>query len=282
MDRRARTGTATSVSGGATGTTCRRSSTARGGLFAFVRVLALACFAHVANAHAAELRVAAPNAVKESLTEIARRWEQASGHRIVFAWTGSEAITKRVTDGEVFDVVVNAAQNVDRLTGDGRLARGTRTDFARSGVGVAVRAGAPRPDVSSVESLKRALVAADTIAISSGTSGRYIESLFERMGIAEQVRPKIRQPPSGAQIGELIARGDAEIGFQQVTELLHASGVTFLGPLPAEIQNYTVWSAGQHAAAPQADAARDFLKALVAPESADAIGKTGMEPIRGR
>jgi molybdate transport system substrate-binding protein len=185
-----------------------------------------------------------------------------------------------VSECEAFDVVINAAQNIDRLTADGRLVAGSRTDFARSGVGVAVRAGLPRPDVSTPEALRDALLQANAIAISSGTSGRYLEALFQRLGVWDRIRPKIRQPASGAQIGELLARGEADLGFQQITELLHAKGVDYLGPLPAAIQNYTVWSSALHGASGQPDAGRAFVRALAAPESSAAIRKTGMEPMQ--
>jgi len=243
------------------------------------KLLMTALCAMTTHAIATDLKVAAPNAVKDSIAEIAARYEKASGHRVVFAWAGSETITKRVAEGEVFDVVLNAAPNIDRLSTEGKLVAGSRTDFARSAVGVAVRSGRPHPDVSTVDSLRNALLKAESIAISSGPSGRYLEALFTRLGIADQIKQKIKQPPSGAQIAEMLARGEAEMGFQQVPELLHASGVDYLGPLPAEIQNYTIWSAGQHTAAPQREAAREFIKMLVDTESGAAIKKTGMEPM---
>jgi molybdate transport system substrate-binding protein len=232
-----------------------------------------------ANALAADLKVIAPNAVKESVSDIAAHFERESGHRIVLAWGGSEAIYKRIAAGEIFDVVLNTAQNIDRQVTDEKLVAGSRMDFAKSGVGVAVRAGMSRPDVSTVEALRAALLNATSIAISSGASGRYLESLFRRLDVSEQIKHKIKQPPSGAQIGDLLAQGEAELGFQQITELLHAPGVDFLGPLPAEIQNYTVWSAGLHASSPSPDIGRAFIKALGSPEASSSIKKTGMAPM---
>jgi molybdate transport system substrate-binding protein len=232
-----------------------------------------------ANALAAELKVIAPNAVKESVSEIAAHFERESGHRIAFAWGGSEAIYRRIAAGEVFDVVLNTAQNIDRQAADEKLVAGSRTDFAKSGVGVAVRAGLPRPDVSTVAGLREALLNAGSIAISSGPSGRHLESLFRRLDVSDQIKHKIKQPPSGAQIGDLLARGDAELGFQQISELLHAPGVDFLGPLPAEIQNYTVWSAGVHVSSPSPDIGRAFIEALGSPEALSSIKKTGMAPM---
>jgi molybdate transport system substrate-binding protein len=241
--------------------------------------LALVLWAASAWAQAQELKVVAPNAVKEALTEIAARFEKDTGRRVSLSWAGSEAIAKRVKDGEVFDVVVNTSDGVDRLAADGKLATGSRTDFARSAVAAAARPGLPRPDVSSVSALRAALLDVQSIAISSGASGRYLEQLFVKLGVAEQIKHKIRQPPSGAQIGEMLARGEADLGFQQTSELVHAKGIQYLGPLPSEVQNHTVWAAGVQVNAPQADAARAFSRALTAPDSAAAIRSAGLEPV---
>jgi len=230
-------------------------------------------------AFAADLKVIAPNAVKESVTEVGQRFERESGHRIDFTWAGSETISKRMTEGDVFDVVLNAASNIDRGVADGKLVPGSRVDFAKSGIGVAVRSGLPHPDVSTVEGLRQALIRADSIAISSGTSGRYLQSLFQQLGVAEQIKSKTIQPPPGAQIGELIARGDAALGFQQVAELLHAKGVDFLGALPADVQSYTVWSAALRASSTQAEIAQSFIAELKSAASATVIKTTGMEPM---
>jgi molybdate transport system substrate-binding protein len=241
--------------------------------------LTAALVALASSAQAQDLKVVAPNAVKESVVEIAARFEKDTGQRVSLSWGGSEAIAKRVAEGEVFDVVVHTASGVDRMATEGKLVSGSRTDFSRSAVAVALRAGLPRPDVSSVSGLKAALLDAQSIAISSGASGRYLEQMFQKLGVAEQIKHKIKQPPSGAQIGDMLARGEADLGFQQVTELIHGQGFQYLGPLPAELQNYTVWASGIHSSAPQADAARAFSRALAAPASGAAIRKSGMDPM---
>jgi molybdate transport system substrate-binding protein len=248
--------------------------------FAFHRWLAtlLAAMAFCAQA-ADELKVVAPNAVKESVAEIAARFEQDTGRRVSFTWGGSEAIAKRVAEGEVFDLVVNTASGLDRMTVEGKVVSAGRTDFARSAVAMAARPGLPRPDVSSVAALRATLLDAQSIAISSGASGRYLEQLFQKLGVAEQIKHKIKQPPSGAQIGDMLARGEADLGFQQVTELMHGKGFQYLGPLPAEAQNYTVWAAAVHSKAPQPEAARSFARAMAAPQAAPAYRKYGMDPI---
>jgi molybdate transport system substrate-binding protein len=229
-------------------------------------------------ANAADLKILAPNAVKDSVVEIAARFEKETGHRAVLSWAGTESITKRISDDEVVDVVVNAAQNIDKLIADRKVTPGTRTDFAKSAIGIAVPAYLPKPDVSSVESLKQALLKAKSIAISSGTSGRYLAELFERLGVGEQVKGKIKQPPSGAQIGDMLARGEADLGFQQVSELVHVKGIEYVGPLPKEVQSITVYSAGIHAQAAERTAAKRFLEALRSPQSAPIIKNTGMDP----
>jgi molybdate transport system substrate-binding protein len=230
------------------------------------------------GAAAAEVKLMASAAVKEVVVELLPAFEKASGHRVSVVWAGTEAITKRISGGEVTDVAVIAAPNIEKLIAEGKLAAGSRADVAKSGVGVAVRAGLPKPDVSSGEAVKNAVLAAKSVAYSSGPSGFYVAELFKRMGIAEQIRDKVKQTPSGVQVGDLLARGEADLGFQQVSELLHVKGIQYLGPLPAEIQHVTVFSAGLHSAAPAADAAKALIRFLTSPEAAPVIRRAGMEP----
>ena len=230
------------------------------------------------TAHAAEVKVIAANAVKEAYLEIVSAFEKASGHKVTTIWAGTESATKQISGGEVVDIVLIAAPNIDKLIAEGKLAAGSRADVAKTGVGVAVRAGLPKPDISSREAIKQAVLAAKSVAYSSGPSGFYLADLFNKMGIADQIKEKVKQPASGVQIAELMARGDADLGFHQVSELVHAKGIDYLGPLPADIQNITVYSAGLHTAAPTPDAAKALVKFLTAPEAAPMIKKIGMEP----
>ena len=177
------------------------------------------------------------------------------------------------------DVVVNAAQNIDQQSKDGKLMDATRTDFARSGIGVAVPATAAKLDVSTAQALRAALLSARTVVVSSGTSGRHMVEVFTRLGVGEQVRAKTRQPPSGAQIADFLASGEADLGFQQVSELLHAKGIHYLGPLPANLQNYTIYSAAIHAGAANPDAAKGLLAALRSSSAQAVVRASGMEPI---
>lgn len=229
-------------------------------------------------AAAAELKVMSSNPLREVLPALVGSFEQASGHKVTIVWGGTEAIAKRVADGEAADIVLVAAPNVDRLIAAGRLQAGSRRDVARSGVGVAVRAGAPRPDISSAEAVKQAVLAADSVMYSSGPSGFYVAEMLRKLGIAEEVKAKVKQPPSGVQVGELVARGEAALGFQQISELVHVKGIDYLGPLPPEIQNVTIYAAGIHVASAAPAAAEAFLVHLRSPAAADLVRKAGMDP----
>jgi molybdate transport system substrate-binding protein len=227
---------------------------------------------------AGEIRVLASIALKGIYLELAPQFEKASRCKLVTEWAGTDPILKRMQAGESTDLVIAPAKLIDTLIASGKIAGG-RVDIARSGVGVAVSRGAPRPDIGTSESLRRALLDAKSIAYSSGPSGVYLAGLFERMGIAEGLRAKVTQTPPGTFVGELVARGEAEIGFQQMAELLHVgSSIDLVGPLPADIQQITVFSGGVHAGAKAPEAARSWLVFLAAPAAAAVIRKRGMEP----
>lgn len=245
---------------------------------ALAKFVAAAMVIGMNTAHAAEIKVIASGAVKEAYLDLVPAFEKSSGQKVTTIWSGSESITKRIRGGEVVDIVIIAATNIDKLILEGKLVAGSRTDIAKSGVGIAVRTGLPKPDISSREAVKKAVLAAKSVAYSSGPSGFYVADLFRKMGIADQIKEKVKQTPSGVQVGELVARGEADLGFQQVSELLHVKGIDYLGPLPADIQHFTVFSAGLHRAAPAPDAAKALMKFLTAPEAGPIIRKTGMEP----
>jgi molybdate transport system substrate-binding protein len=230
------------------------------------------------TAQPADIKVISSAAVKDVLVELVPAFEKVNGHNVTVTWAGTEAITRRIGDGEIVDLVLIAAPNIDKLIADGKLAAGSRADVARSGIGVALRSGLPRPEISSGDALKQAVLAARSVAYSSGPSGFYLADLFKRMGIADQIKDKVKQTPSGVQVGEVVARGEADLGFQQVSELLHLKGIQYLGPLPADVQHVTVFSAGLHAAAPAPDAAKALVRFLTSPEAAPTIRNAGMEP----
>ena len=228
--------------------------------------------------HPAEIKVMSSAAMKAAYLELVPAFERATGHKVVTTWVPGVDLMKRVKDGETSDLVIMQASSIDELVKLGRVAPGGRFDLAKSGVGIAVRAGAPRPDISSGDALKRALLAAKSLAYSTGPSGVYIISLFSRMGIADELKPKSRQV-KGEPVGAVVARGEAEIGFQQVSELLPVPGIDLVGPLPADIQQITIFAAGLHIGAKEPAAASALVKFITAPAAAAVIRKSGMDPV---
>jgi len=184
---------------------------------------------------------------------------------------------QRMKAGESVDLVILAGSSVDELIQHGIVARGSRVDLAKSGVGVAVKAGAPKPDISTTDALKKTLLAAKSIGYSTGPSGVYVVGLFQRMGIADQIKHKVTQT-QGQPSGGVVARGDAEIAFQQISELLPVPGIELVGPLPPDIQEITIFAAGLHAHAKSPDAAKALVKFLTSPVAAPVIRSKGMEP----
>jgi molybdate transport system substrate-binding protein len=180
------------------------------------------------------------------------------------------------------DVVILGDAALDELIKEGRIVVGSRVALARSAIGMAVRAGAPKPDISSVEALKRVLLQAKSIAYSAQASGVYLSTeLFQRLGIADQLTVK-SQRIERERVGAVVARGEAEIGFQQISELLPVAGIDYVGPLPAEVQRITVFSAGVAAGAQSPEAARALIKFFMSPEAARVMTKSGLEPMAPR
>jgi molybdate transport system substrate-binding protein len=225
----------------------------------------------------AEIHAMSSAAIKAAYLELVPQFERASSHTVATKWIPGVDLLKRVKEGESSDLVFMQAKDIDELIRCGRIAAASRVELATSGVGVAVRAGAPRPDISSADALKRAMLAAKAVAFSTGPSGVYMLELFERLGIAAEMKAKSRQikgEPSGA----AAARGEADIAFQQVSELLPVPGIDFLGPLPAEIQRITTFCAGMQNTAREPAAAREWINFIKSPAAASAIRKSGMEP----
>ena len=231
-----------------------------------------------ARSEAAEIKLIAANAVRAALVDLGAAFEKSSGHKLAMEWGGTTAIAKRVESGDVSDIVLIGSEEIDALIANGKLAAGSRADFAKSGTGIAITSGLRKPDVSTREALKNAVLAAKSVAYSSGPSGYYIAELFRKMGIADQIKDKVKQPPSGVQVGEMLARGDAALGFQQISELIHRKGIGYLGPLPPDIQNVTIYSAGLHVAAREAEAAKSLINFLTSSGSESALRKIWMDP----
>ena len=241
-----------------------------------VAALAAVMLAGIANA--AEIKVIGSPGVREAYTELVPAFEKATGHHVVTIWGGVNEVANRVAGGETADVVILPVAQIDDLLKQGKLVAGSRTDVAKSGVGVAVRSGAPKIDIGSADGLKKALLAAKSISYSTGPSGVHMAKLIEQWGIGDAAKSKIVVAPPDTPVGVVVARGGAEIGFQQVSELLHVKGIDYLGPLPPDVQEVTVFAAALHKSAAAPDAAKALMRFLSAPAAAPVIKKTGMDP----
>lgn len=225
--------------------------------------------------HATEIKVMASAAFKEAYLELVPEFERTSGHKVVTSWVSTSQMMTRLKGGETTDLAILPAAMIDELKKLEVIAEGF--DIATCGVAVAVRAGAPKPDLSSGDALKRAVLAAKSVVYSMGPSGVYLAGLFQRMGISDEIKSKVKQI-QGEPTGAVVARGEAELGFQQMSELLPVPGIDIVGPLPPDVQEITVFSAGLHARATQPEAAKALVEFLTAPAAAPVIRKKGMEP----
>jgi molybdate transport system substrate-binding protein len=244
----------------------------------FAVATAVLCGAVVAAgmAQAAELKVLGTPGVREFYAELVPEFERASGHQVATVWAGTVDVMKRIGGGETVDLVIVASDSLDELIKLGKVM--SRVDLAKSGIGIAVRAGALRPDITSADAIKKTLLAAKSIAYSSGPSGVYFAGLVKRMGIADEIATRMKQIPPGGSVGELVARGEAEIAIHQQSELLPVKGIDIVGPLPADVQKITVFSAGLHVGAREGDAAKALVAFLTAPAAVPVIKKHGMDP----
>jgi molybdate transport system substrate-binding protein len=229
-------------------------------------------------AQAAEIFVLSTQATEQSHRDLLPAFEKATGNTVKIVYTGTLDVKKRIAAGEQFDVLIMAGTDLDGFLADGTLAPGSRVDLAKSGVGVGVKTGAPKPDISTTDAFKKALLAAKSIGYSTGPSGNYVFGLFDRLGIADQVKPKLKQTPTGVFVGTITANGDVEMGIQQVSEMSQYPGVDYVGPLPADIQRMTVFSSGIAAKAKEPVAAKALIKYVTSPEAAATYKKRGMEP----
>jgi len=240
--------------------------------------LLLVCMNFISNAVGAEIRVLSSNAMREVLLDAAPNFEKISGHKVSMSFVGSVDILKRLREGDKnVDLIVLQVSSIDELVAEGIIVKDSRRDIARSLVGAAVRAGVPRPDISSGDALRRTLLATKSIVVSSGPSGAYMLGLFERMGIP---RDQYVQAKPGVQTSTLVARGEAELCFQQVSELLPVKGIDFLGPLSADVGHVTVFAGGLHSIAADPQTTRALMQYLVSPAVAPILKAKGMEPAK--
>lgn len=246
-------------------------------------LLVLAALLCPAAAGADDVRVMSSGALAPPYLKLVAQFEQTTEHKLITLATstgiGSESIPSRVRSGERVDVIILSAAAIDELIKDGLVVAGSRVDLARSGIGMAVRKGAPKPDIRTVDGLKRALRQARSVAYSAQISGVYLSTeLFQRLGIADEVLPKGRRIERGM-VGPVVARGEAEIGFQQISELLAVPGIDYVGPLPAEVQRISLFSAGLATNAPSPRAARALIAFLASPSAQAVFRAGGLEPV---
>jgi molybdate transport system substrate-binding protein len=253
------------------------------GFVGLVVAFVLACFP-AAQGETQELRVMTSGAFRAAYLQLVPEFERLTPNKIVTingASMGNDPTTipSRLGRGEAADVVILADEALLELIKQGRVVRESRVQLVRSGIGMAVRTGAPKPDISSVEALKQTLLRAKSIAYSSSASGVYLsKELFPRLGVADQIRGKSKEIDVEP-VGAVVARGEAEVGFQQTSELLPVPGVEYVGPLPPGAQQITIFAAGIVVGAKRPDAAKALIKFLLSPASASIVRKTGLEPV---
>jgi len=243
------------------------------------------CVAHLS--HAAEIRVITSGAFTEAYKQLAPMYEQASGHKIISSFGASignapDSIPSRFARGEKFDLVILSEGGLEALMKEGKLVKGSRVDLARSQIGAAVRKGTPKPDISTVEALQKTLLEAKSIAYSASASGTYLSTeLFPKLGIAEQMKVTAKRIMS-ERVGAVVARGDAELGFQQVSELIYFKELDFIGTLPESVQQTIFFSSALIEGSTEQEVAKHFVKFLTSPSVAKLVRETGLDPATGK
>jgi molybdate transport system substrate-binding protein len=239
---------------------------------------ALALLLTVSTAQSVELKVLSGNGQKAAVRELCTQFERATGNKINLHFEVNVDLEKKIEAGESFDVAVLNPPVIDALIKDGKIAAGSSKDIGRSGLGVAVRSGSPKPDIGSVEAFKRTLLAAKSVAFpGKGASGIYFVSLLDRMGIAAEMKSKLR-PMQAEDTVEVVARGDADMVVVVATRLVDVTGVDMVGPIPEELQTKIGFAAGLGASAKQPDAAKALIRFLSGPEAAATLKAKGVEP----
>ena len=224
------------------------------------------------------LKVISSMATRQLLAELASAWQRQGGVTLELEAVGGVDASRRVAAGEAFDLVVLADDAIDKLEAAGHVVAGSKLDLVRSEVAVAVRSGAPRPDIGTAAALRETLQRARSIGYSTGPSGNALLQLFERWGVADDLRGRMRQAPPGVAVGTLVASGEVEIGLQQRSELMHLPGIELLGPMPEGTQIVTTFSAGVCTASRQGAAVRELMQYLRGTAAAEAARRQGMEP----
>ena len=244
----------------------------------------LSVFLLTVTAGAAEVRVMISGGLTAAYKALVPEFERGTGHKVLTAYgpsmgTTTNAIPVRLERGEPADVLIMVGYALDDLAKKGKVTAGTSVDLVKSPIAVAVKSGTPKPDISTPDALKRALLAVKTIAYSDSASGVYVSTeMFGKLGIADEMKDKARKVPA-TPVGEIVARGDAEIGFQQMSELKPVEGIDIVGPLPDELQKITIFSAGIATVSKEPDAGKALIKFLASPAARAELIKSGMDPI---
>jgi molybdate transport system substrate-binding protein len=229
-------------------------------------------------ARAAEIVLTSSTAMREAVEELAAMFERVSGNKVAMSFQSGVETSAKIEAGAVADLVVTTPEAIDELVKDGKLVPGTRVNFVQTSVGVAVRAGARRPDISTPEAFKQALLAAKSVGISKGPSGVYMLSLLERLGIADAVKAKAVFTEPGQRVGLVIADGRAEIGVQQITELKAMAGIDYVGPLPPALQTTIIYATARSSNTKETAAASELVKFLSLPAVLPSARKMGLDP----
>jgi molybdate transport system substrate-binding protein len=227
---------------------------------------------------ASPITIISSMATRQLLADLVAEFQKTTAQDVRVESVGGVDAAKRVLAGEAVDIVALASNAIAQLTDAGKIVPGSQVDLVQSGVAIAVRAGALRPDIGSEEAVKQAVLAATSLSYSTGPSGVQLAKLFERWGIADEIRDRIVQAPPGVPVGKLVAEGQVALGFQQLSEMMNLPGIDVLGPLPAEIQIITTFSAGLSVTSTQPDAVRALLDFMVSPAVAEIKRRNGMEP----
>jgi molybdate transport system substrate-binding protein len=228
---------------------------------------------------AADIKVISSNALKTTLEQLGPAFEKATGHKVVFTFGAAVPLTAEIKKGATFDLAVLTTAGVDDLIKEGKLVGATRTALAKSGAGVAVRKGAAKPDISSVDAFKRALLDAKSVAyVEQGGTGIYLKALLVRLGIADALKDRVKALPPENPAAHAVANGEAEIGMTQISEILPYAGAELVGPFPSEIQLTTTFATAVGAAAQQPEAAKALIKFLTAPAAAAVFKANGLDP----
>jgi molybdate transport system substrate-binding protein len=233
-------------------------------------------------AMADELKVLSPTAMRTSVTELVPEFQKSSGHRITIAFGPAGALARRIREGEILDVGIVTGSQIDDLQKQDKIVPGTKVNLARVGVGMFTRKGMSKPEIRSVEDFKRALLAAKAIGhfdpATGAPSGIFAARLLSNLDIATELKPKIKMFPQGTPIYRAVERGEVDFALGQITEIVGQPNVLFLGPLPKEIQNYTLFAAGIATTSSQRDAGKSFISYLVTPAAASIMLAKGLDP----